>query len=288
MKPAARIKCIKAISSKLAELEWSEIDLILRQFDFPWSGTHIEEGNRESNIIYLIESSPDDKLIELREFLLGGNDDNTDLTDLAGPWRAQRFHLFASHNHTDQESVSELKIALEAYGIDMFVAHEDIKPTREWEQEIVRALSTCDAVLAYLTPDFHNSLWTDQEIGYCISRRVLVVPLCRGDKPYGIMGKYQGLQGIGVDTSVVAMQIFELFIHHNLTSASMAAGLVGRIEDAENYDNANRLAGLLSKIESWTPELLRRLENARNANDQVAGGFTSRRVIEQILEVPRT
>jgi hypothetical protein len=207
---------------------------------------------------------------------------------LTGPWKGQRFRLFASHIHTDKKPLSKLKTALAAYGVDTFVAHEDIKPTKEWQQEIERALDTCDAVLAFLTPDFHVSLWVDQVIGYCINRRVLVVPLRLGVDPYGLMGKYQGLQGVGVETAEIAMEIFELLIRHNLTSASMAAGLIGRLEDAENYDNANRLAGLLDKIESWSPELLRRLENAPKANSQVAEGWTSQRVIPRILREQRT
>ena len=288
MKPGARVKVIKAISSKLCEYEWSDIDLILRQFGFPWSDAAFGGGNKDEYVVHHVETESDDKLIELREFLLGGTDDEPDLTDLTGPWTAQRFRLFASHIHTDKKHLSKLKLALEVYGIDTFVAHEDIEPTKEWQREIERALDTCDAALAFLTPDFHKSLWVDQEVGYCISRRVLVVPLRLGVDPYGFMGKYQGLQGAGVAVRDVAREIFELLIHHNLTSASMAAGLIGRLEDAENYDNANRLAGLLDKIESWSPELLRRLENAPKANGQVAEGFTSQRVIPRILREQRT
>src|ERR1039458_7816017 len=176
MKPGIRVKLIKEVSTKLAEYGWPDIDLVLRQFGLPWSDSW-DSSDKYGYVVHHIEGGDDEQLLELREFLLGGGDDQPDLTDLIGPWTAQRFRLFASHIHTDKRELSKLKVALGAYGIDTFVAHEDIQPTKEWQREIERALDTCDAALAFLTSRFHNSLWVDQEIGYCVNRRILVVPL---------------------------------------------------------------------------------------------------------------
>lgn len=283
MKPGARVTLIKSIASRMEDYEWLDIDLILRQFGFPWSAEWNND-SRRAYIIAHIERQNDEKLLDLQEFLSSGGDEQPGLTDLTGPWKGQRFRLFASHIHTDKKKLSELKIALESYGIDTFIAHEDIKPTKEWQNEIERALDTCDAALAFLTPNFHNSRWVDQEIGYCISRRILVLPLQLGADPYGLMGKYQGLQGSRIELSELARSIFELFIHHNLTSSRMSAGLLGRLEDAENYETANRISYLLESVGSWSPELLRRLDNARKANRQVAEAWKAKQVISKILD----
>src|SRR5262249_54560409 len=79
---------------------------------------------------------------------------------------------------------------------DAFVAHEDIEPSLEWQDVIEEALKTCGAMVAWLTPDFPTSDWTDQEIGYCLARETLVIPVRVGLDPYGFVGKYQGLQGV--------------------------------------------------------------------------------------------
>jgi hypothetical protein len=288
VKPGHRVDLIRQIADSLSQYEWEDIDLVLRQFDLSWSDSWHGQGGKTGYVIEHIENGNDDKLLELREYLLGGDDEQPDLSDLTGPWVAQRFRLFASHLHVDCMPLSELKAALQIYGIDTFVAHEDIEPTTEWQTEIERALDTCDAALAYLTPNFHDSLWVDQEVGYCINRRILIVPLRLGLDPYGLMGKYQGLQGVGPSSTETAHAIFELLIRHNLTAGSMAAGLIGRLEDAENYETANRLAGLLEKVETWSPGLLRRLENVPKANSQVAEGWTAQRVIPRILREQRT
>ena len=47
---------------------------------------------------------------------------------------------------------------LEPYGISAFVAHEDIKPTKEWEVKIEKALFSMNALCSILTPEFNKSL----------------------------------------------------------------------------------------------------------------------------------
>ena len=88
-----------------------------------------------------------------------------------------------------------LRDALRPFAISGFVAHEDINPTEEWRDVIESALRTCEAMAAYVTPDFHPSHWTDQEVGVCLARAVLIIPIRRGTTPYGFMGKYQALSG---------------------------------------------------------------------------------------------
>jgi hypothetical protein len=41
-----------------------------------------------------------------------------------------------------------------------------------------------------LTPDFSGSQWCDQEVGFALAQRKLVVPLKFGADPHGFIGKY--------------------------------------------------------------------------------------------------
>jgi hypothetical protein len=79
--------------------------------------------------------------------------------------------------------MGSLREALRSVGISGFVAHTDIHPTREWQDVIESALETCEALAAYLTDDFHESLWTDQEVGFCVGRAVAILPLKAGRDP---------------------------------------------------------------------------------------------------------
>jgi hypothetical protein len=81
-------------------------------------------------------------------------------------WRnPQRFRLFISHIAIHKDKAIRLKSCLVRYGIDGFVAHEDIEPTLEWQSEIEKALRTMDAFLAIHTVGFAKSIWTSRRWG---------------------------------------------------------------------------------------------------------------------------
>jgi hypothetical protein len=65
---------------------------------------------------------------------------------------------------------------LSTFGMDVFLAHDDLQPSAEWQKEIVQALRKCDVFIPLLTRSFHSSLWTDQETGIAIARKKLILP----------------------------------------------------------------------------------------------------------------
>ncbi|UOG91010.1 MAG: toll/interleukin-1 receptor domain-containing protein [Candidatus Thiothrix sulfatifontis] len=103
---------------------------------------------------------------------------------------------------------------LKRFGISAFVAHVDIEPTKEWQDEIEAGLFSMDALAAILMQGFKESNWTDQEVGIAIGRGVLVIPIVKGVTPYGFIEKYQGLNvGNGNKTIMqVAKEIFGILV----------------------------------------------------------------------------
>ena len=94
--------------------------------------------------------------------------------------------------------------------------HEDIEPTQDWQKEIERALFSMDALVALLSPDFHDSNSTDQEVGVAMGQGVPLIAVRLGLDPYGLMGKGQGLGGCDwSDTDSMALKIFDL-LHKRL------------------------------------------------------------------------
>ncbi len=108
-------------------------------------------------------------------------------------WGVEGFRIFLSHKVGVKKQTAELKEALELYGVSSFVAHADIRPTKAWQDEIENALSTMDAFIALVTEDFHESDWTDQEVGFAFARGVPLIAVKLGRDPYGFIGKFQAL-----------------------------------------------------------------------------------------------
>ena len=57
-------------------------------------------------------------------------------------WTESGFRLFLSHKSEVKTETAALKSRLAQFGISAFVAHEDILPTKAWQDEIENALAT--------------------------------------------------------------------------------------------------------------------------------------------------
>lgn len=121
-----------------------------------------------------------------------------------------QFRLFISHASAEKQKATRLKECLAPYAIAGFVAHEDIHPTLEWQNEIERALQTMDAFIAIHTVGFSKSNWTQQEIGYALGRGVKVISFKMGEDPTGFISKQQALARRQRTAEEVAAEIDEL------------------------------------------------------------------------------
>lgn len=118
--------------------------------------------------------------------------------------------IFLSYSSDDKDIIGQLKGYLEEYGFDVFVAHEDIEPSSEWEKEIIKNLKNCHMFIPYLTNNFRKSKWTDQEIGMAVIRDKLIIPLQVELLPYGFISKYQSLKFDSNRIKSKAMEIIEI------------------------------------------------------------------------------
>ena len=93
--------------------------------------------------------------------------------------------------------------------------HVDIKPSKEWEVEIEKALFSMNALCAILTPDFNESSWCDQEVGYAFGRNVLTIPIDKGLLPYGMFGKIQAIKSDGKNAQQIAEGVFNAIVDND-------------------------------------------------------------------------
>ena len=199
-------------------------------------------------------------------------------------WIPGYIRLFLSHKSEYKIQSSQLKDALEFYGVSCFVAHEDIEPTKKWQDEIERALFSMDALLALMTDKFSDSRWTDQEIGVAIGRQIPVIPVRLGMDPYGFIGKYQALSGSEKHAKILAKEVYELLWTKAALVSRLTEGLVSRFEESESFNQANELVKYIDKLKNATPELINRLEKALEKNGQVRNAYDVQANLPRILK----
>lgn len=176
--------------------------------------------------------------------------DERKITEPSSYWKVGYYRVFISHVAKYKNSASNLKLMLEPYGISAFVAHEDIKPSKEWAVEIEKALFSMNALCAILTPDFKNSQWCDQEVGYAFGRSVLCIPIDKGQLPYGMFGKIQALKSEGKNAQQIAESVFNAIIDNEKSRSEYTHTLMNLILNNKRGDLINLWISVLLRIDT--------------------------------------
>jgi hypothetical protein len=279
MKPGERIRLIKEASDSLATRPWHEVQLTLGEF-----GLDTWEPNEDygpSTITYCsgqIREASDETLMGLHEYLLG-EDAAPIAKQVPGPWGSNPVRAFFSHVHTESALATEVKQRLgDKYGVDAFVAHDDINPSRQWREVIKAALASCDVFVAFLNDDFHNSQWCDQEVGWALARQIPIVPVrtTGSTRQPGRDGFLEEHQDVDLDRMKrgrgdwwVADQIFEIVLADDRTRQKGTRALGEAFVNSWSFDSTRRFWSLIERQSALEVETLRRLEYAVQTNRQV-------------------
>jgi len=181
-------------------------------------------------------------------------------------WGTEGFRLFLSHKTEVKRQAATLKDKLKLFGVSAFVAHEDIHPTRAWQDEIENALHSMDGFVAIMTDGFHDSLWTDQEVGFALARGVPVIALRMGKDPYGFLGKFQALS---TDWDNAPEGIVKLLIDHD----RMFRAYLQALRDCTGWNDGNVLSCVLPAIERLTEQQIDELVAVCNDNSEIRYSF---------------
>ncbi len=194
--------------------------------------------------------------------------------------------IFLSHLSSDKLAATRLKEELVRLGIAAFVAHEDIEPTKEWQAEIELALRLMDALAALISPDFHNSRWTNQEIGWALGRGVPVFSIKMGADPSGFIGSAQAIHGNPLDIPGTASKFMEVLVGHAATQGRVRHGLISAFRKVESFKEAKELCDHITNFTDFTEKEKEILWMACDSNSQVSGAFGVRGKIYGLIGKP--
>ena len=279
MNVGQRINLIKKLASRLGEIGFTEGDLILRQYKLPWTDGWNGSGGITDYFLAMLEQGDVEKLSGLHDYLFPGDSlPGISATPAGGQWSDGTLRLFLSHSSTKKLLVSQIKQELAKYGIDSFVAHEDIEPSREWPDEIKIALNTCHAFAGVLCKEFKTSKYCDQEVGYALQRGLLVIPIRLEIDPYGFMAPLQGVTAFNKTPGEISADILKLLHTHPTTKSLMeqAAGkclerLVDDFLCSSSYVTSTKLLKTLEDYETLPKKLVDKIAANWEKNDQIYG-----------------
>jgi len=269
MKPGERLRQLNDAAASLLAREHSEADVIIEEFGFkPW------EPDRWDTVdlawwMRCLRSTASGDLPGLLSYLRG---DDAAPESSPAPAGTSLF-VFLSHLHDHREFVAQVQAVLRHYGIESFVAHNDIPSGKRWRDEIRRGLQTCHALVAVLHSGFGASQWCDQEVGWALGRDVPVVPVRppgADDRKTGFMGDTQEIGLKTEDAYHVAHEIVGVLLDDPRTHSRVVSVLPEALVTSCSYDRTRQVWDLIEKVkDEFREDELRRLQFAVDTNRQV-------------------
>ena len=194
--------------------------------------------------------------------------------DLEKIWGAKtNLKVFISHRDKDKKIATKISSQLKELGISSFVAHEDIKPTKEWQKEILKALQSMDLLLAYIGKEFFNSVYTNQEIGFALGSNIPIVSLKEDSPPEGFISI---LQAQRYDSTTFTSDFISLLLE-NLSNLTVKTKLIDSIIDtfanAPSFAKAGDRFKLFNQVKKINEQQEQKLVHAFNSNTQISSSF---------------
>lgn len=190
------------------------------------------------------------------------------------PWSNQYFKLFISHTSQNKSLATNLGDILSKFNISSFIAHNDVAPGEEWELAIKERLRSCDALLAILSSDFHQSNWTDHEIGFVLGQDKLVLSINNGTKPYGFLSRYQAISLADKSFPELCNDVYYTLNRNKLTRRRVAEVTVRKFTESSSFEEARRNMILVEKLDYWDDELSKIVLKGFDENDQLNKEYT--------------
>ncbi len=189
--------------------------------------------------------------------------------------------IFISYTSSTKEIATKLKREFMDLGMSAFVAHEDIQVTEQWQEIILKALSSMDVFLPILSEGFKKSEFCDQELGFAVARRRLhqaiacseapvpiIIPFMFDETtPYGFISNEQAAKVNPVQDA--SKKVLETLLSKRFDL--WFESFVGRVRKSPNFGHSNAiLMPELEKIETISMEQARKLIAAVDGNRQAS------------------
>lgn len=196
--------------------------------------------------------------------------------------------VFLSYSHKDKGLIGLVKSFLEWYGLEVFIAHEDIKPSSEWEKVIWQNLESIDIFIPIITNNFSLSKWTDQESGIALAKDKFIIPISiAGNVPYGFLNKLQALKFKMKDEDEIdesCDKIIEIIKKEGKFTKALIDSFIKTLPNISSFKQADSKIPFLSTFDSLTEEQVNEIIKHSIQHRQIHASWHYNRVTKSYFE----
>lgn len=182
--------------------------------------------------------------------------------------RVPTIKAFISYSHEDRKYGAKAKAVFAEFGIEAFLAHEDLEVSDEWRACIIKELQSCGIFVPLLSANFLASKWAPQEVGFIISRpEVAIAPISLdGTTPFGFISHVQGrrVSKEGITRELLIEPLAKRMPRQILPGLIKLASKAGSFRSAETL-----MAPLVEHFGTMTRDEAQALAEASVSNSQI-------------------
>ncbi|HEU0132086.1 MAG TPA: toll/interleukin-1 receptor domain-containing protein [Mycobacteriales bacterium] len=205
--------------------------------------------------------------------------------DPSGLWRPDTVRLFLSHSAHHKGFATDVANELAVVGVHAFVAHEDIEPTRQWQEQIVRALNTAEVFAGLVHPEVNDSAWCHQEIGWALGRGLPMFFLRLGPQPpRGFPGATQWGSASDADPMTASTPLIGWLTGLPGLSDRITGGMFEALRTAGNYYDAEAAARRIDAMGRLSPAQFAVLDRIFLENNQVGNSVLATRALRPLYQ----
>ncbi len=241
---ADRLRIILKCATELSDQPDNIARLLLKEF----SG-QAEPPEEFDELVEVLQGLLDEDLQELSSFL-------DDSFFRAWSWNVQAadtpLTLFLSYpDSSGKDEAFRLEEALEAYGVQAFVASHDVSPGQDWWQTITGNLDSCHALVAIGVGNYESRAFCQQEVGWVMARQrpILWLAYDRDSRSGGVARRYQALWVDDPENAGgTASQIARWCAGSPQLQRPLGLALVRRLANMQSHPDLQRLCDLLISL----------------------------------------
>lgn len=207
--------------------------------------------------------------------------------------------VFISHSHKDNKIASAIKNAFNYYGINAFLAKEDIQVGQKWPNEILYNLKKCTIFVAIISENFKQSFWTNQEVGFAFCQEKIIVPISIDDSlPYGLIYDCQSLTSFKckeqmkhsypneeiIDCKESVFEIIEIIASKIEFKNDIKRILIDKLCKLRSYDDAEKYFELLNKLQPFSKGQINDIIDKSMRNNQIHKAQKCQKILRELIE----
>jgi len=180
--------------------------------------------------------------------------------------------VFLSHADEDKKTARMIANEMMKYGIDVFVAHDDIEIGADWKSILMEKISQCDVFVVLLTKNFHQARYTDHEVGMAVYLKKRIMPITFDkSSTYGFMSDSQA-KPISEEIDPDELKnISDIIIAYSDEGKRQMDELIQGFKESQTYVESNAFARVIFQRRKFHPDQINALADAWISNDQISG-----------------